>query len=164
MTADLYERITQQIIAAVEAGAGEYRMPWNSGGAIGTPMNAVSGRSYRGVNTLLLWAAASQAGYGTGEWATYRQWAARGARVRKGQRATTVLLWKPVDRRSAAEEGDSAERRLVARAFQVFNADQVDGHLPRKRDLTEGARIAAAEAFVAAQPAVIWARQRHCLL
>lgn len=26
---DLYQRVTDQIIAAIEAGAGEYRMPWN---------------------------------------------------------------------------------------------------------------------------------------
>ena len=28
--ADVYARITAQIVAAIEAGAGEYRMPWHA--------------------------------------------------------------------------------------------------------------------------------------
>ena len=35
---DIYERVTNQIIAAIEAGAGEYRMLWHhDGSAITTP-------------------------------------------------------------------------------------------------------------------------------
>ena len=38
---DIYERVTNQIIAAIEVGAGEYRMPWHhDGSAITTPVNA----------------------------------------------------------------------------------------------------------------------------
>ena len=58
-TTHLFERITQQIIAAIEAGAGPCQMPWHRwGGWTAQPVNAISGRSYRGTNTLLLWAAA----------------------------------------------------------------------------------------------------------
>ena len=28
-TSDIYERITNEIVAAIEAGAGTYRMPWH---------------------------------------------------------------------------------------------------------------------------------------
>ena len=56
---DIYERVTSQIIAAIEAGAGEYRMPWHhDGSAITTPVNVASRKGYRGVNILSLWAAA----------------------------------------------------------------------------------------------------------
>ncbi|HPB22835.1 MAG TPA: ArdC family protein, partial [Novosphingobium sp.] len=31
--ADVYSRITTQIVAAIEAGAGDWRMPWHHDGA-----------------------------------------------------------------------------------------------------------------------------------
>ncbi len=46
-------------------------MPWHRSSGNSTPLNAMSGRPSRGINTLLLWAAAAEAGYSTGEWATY---------------------------------------------------------------------------------------------
>ena len=46
---DIYERVTSQIIAAIEAGADQYRMPWHhDGSAITTPVNVASqGLSWR---------------------------------------------------------------------------------------------------------------------
>jgi antirestriction protein ArdC len=65
--ADIYTRITAEIIAAVEAGAGECRMPWHHDGAsTARPTNVASGKRYRGINTLVLWAAAARAGYTQG--------------------------------------------------------------------------------------------------
>jgi hypothetical protein len=49
-------------------------------------------KPYRGINTVCLWAAAQAKGYERGEWATYQQWQERGAQVRKGEKATTVVL------------------------------------------------------------------------
>ncbi|MGZ8282293.1 MAG: ArdC-like ssDNA-binding domain-containing protein, partial [Allosphingosinicella sp.] len=38
--ADIYTRITAEIIAAIEAGAGQWRMPWHhDGGSIARPTN-----------------------------------------------------------------------------------------------------------------------------
>ena len=58
--ADIYQRITDQIPAAIEAGAGEWRMPWHPGAdraMPALPVNAVTRKPYRGVNTVVLWAA-----------------------------------------------------------------------------------------------------------
>lgn len=56
---DIYERVTHAIVAAIERGGTRYRMPWHHDGApTSRPVNAVSGKGYRGANTLLLWAAA----------------------------------------------------------------------------------------------------------
>ena len=55
-TQDIYERVTQQIIEAMERGVGSYRMPWHVTGAdCFAPVNVVSRRPYRGINVLLLW-------------------------------------------------------------------------------------------------------------
>lgn len=44
---DLYQRVTNQIIAAIEAGAGKYRMPWNprlcDGASVRIPHNPIGG-------------------------------------------------------------------------------------------------------------------------
>ena len=48
---EIYERITRQIVEAIEAGAEKFRMPWHVTGAeCWAPANAASGRAYRGVN------------------------------------------------------------------------------------------------------------------
>jgi antirestriction protein ArdC len=160
MRTDLYQSITQQIIDAIEAGASAatYQLPWHCNAETSTPINAISRRRYRGVNTLLLWAAAGQAGYPTGEWATYRQWDAAGAQVRKGERATVVLLWKAVGSGDDDAESDAArlQHRTLARAFYVFNVAQVDGHHSRRTELPAAVRNEQADAFFAAQPAVVW--------
>jgi antirestriction protein ArdC len=155
---DIYERVTSQIIAAIEAGAGEYRMPWHhDGSAITTPVNVTSRKAYRGVNVIALWAAAHAAGYPAGIWGTYRQWQTLGAQVRKGERGHLVVFWKIADRHGEAEAQDGDEdrdepaRRLFARGYTVFNCAQVDGYTPPEMPvLLEAERIAHAERFCAA--------------
>ena len=78
--ADIYTRITAEIIAAIEAGAGQWKMPWHhDGSAISRPTNVGSERRYRGVNVIALWITAQAAGYASGVWGTYRQWLAADA-------------------------------------------------------------------------------------
>ncbi len=155
---DVYEDVTNAIIAAIERGAGRYRMPWHHDGALASrPVNAVSGKPYRGANTLLLWAAAETAGYDSGRWATYRGWASRGAQVRKGAKATTVIFWKTFrgddeDSDKASEEvtNEHHRARFMARCYSVFNSAQVESDLPPKYSrLSETERHAGADAFFA---------------
>jgi len=155
--ADVYTRITAEIIAAVEVGAGECRMPWHHDGAsTARPTNVASGKRYRGINTLVLWAAAARAGCTQGLWGTYRAWHAVGAQVRRGERATTVVLWKEaVSRSEEAEDGGDGDdngcrrRPMFARAFSVFNVAQTDGYEPPPVPvLPESERLQHAEAFI----------------
>jgi antirestriction protein ArdC len=152
--ADVYTRVTEAIIAAIENGAGNWRMPWHHTGAdVTRPTNIASGNASRGINTVSLWASAYVSGYSSGIWGTYRQWQDRGAQVRKGEQASLGVLWKEV-RAKGDETGaddDSDHRRLFARAFSLFNIDQVDGYAPEpKAVLPEAERLAHAEAFIAA--------------
>lgn len=152
--ADVYTRITDQIAAAVEAGAGACRMPWHHDGqSTSRPVNLASRRTYRGVNVLALWIVADAAGYTNGLWGTYRQWLAQGAQVRKGERGTTVVLWKQSGSQSDDDLGGDDERpgrRVFAHAFTVFNVAQVDGYVIEVLDeRTEPERFAHADAFIA---------------
>jgi antirestriction protein ArdC len=153
--ADVYTRITAEIIAAIEQGAGEWRAPWfHDGTSVARPTNVASGKGYRGINTVALWLAAMAAGYGDGLWGTYRQWQDAGAQVRKGERSTTVVLWKQIASSEPADDDndgdDGGHRRMFARAFSVFNVAQVDGYESPPTDvLPESERLADAEAFIA---------------
>jgi len=165
---DVYQSITDKVIAAIEAGlsGGRCEMPWNSRlcGGDSMPTNAVGGYGYRGVNVLALWLAQAAAGYPTGEWATYRQWQSRGCQVRKGEKGTMTVFFKPVTWRgddadsSDSEDGETGGRRgLIARAAFVFNAAQVDGYTSKAvpAPVTEFERHAAAEALIEATGATI---------
>ncbi len=123
--ADVYSRVTAEIIAAIEQGAGEWRAPWfHNGSSIARPTNLSSGKRYRGINTLALWAAGFAAGYGDGLWGTYKQWQDAGAQVREGERSTTVVLWREIQasRQADKEDDDDDHRRMFARAFSEHRA------------------------------------------
>ena len=133
--ADIYQRVTDSIVAAIEAGAGKWQMPWHSGAdglAPVLPVNVTTGRPYRGVNTVVLWASAQEQAYGSAVWGTYRQWQERGAQVRKSEQASPVVFWKITERGESDDSSDDQEdnrggRRFFARGYSVFNAAQVDG-------------------------------------
>ncbi len=160
--ADVYARITAEIIAAIEKGVGGENAPWRApwhhdGSAAFRPSNIVSGKHYRGVNVLALWAASEARGYATGQWGTYRQFAERGAQVRKGERASLVVFWKTSgadpSEDGASDDGERAEgkRRFFARGYSVFNVAQVDGYEPEAQVmLDETERHTRADAFIAA--------------
>lgn len=150
---DVYERVTAQIIEAIEKGSAEFRMPWHSSGPrFYEPMNAASKKRYRGINVIALWAAAEAREYESGLWATYKQWSELGAQVRKGEQGTCIVLWKAVDRARGLNDNGEAEsdKFFLARGFSVFNAAQVDGYrIAEPAALSEVERIEQAERFFA---------------
>jgi antirestriction protein ArdC len=153
---DIHQHITNQIVAAIERGAGEFRLPWHTGGAILSPKNVESKKAYRGVNIVALWAASEQRGFSSGIWGTYRQWAQAGAQVRKGEKSSYVVFYKEIQVGDDTAEGDESGKRLFARATPVFAAEQVDGYeLPVIANPTPMQPVVAAEAFVTATGASI---------
>ena len=153
---DIHQYVTDSIVAAIEAGAGETEMPWNRAGVATTmPINVSTGKPYNGVNVLMLWAEAEAKGYDSGTWGTYKQWQEKEAQVRKGEKSTSIVFYKELPARDTAED-EEEDKRFVIRSFRVFNADQVDGwkepDLPTE-DLTQ--RLDAVEAFIAATGAEI---------
>lgn len=137
---DVYTAITSQIITAIEAGADNPQMPWHSSGSIiERPINVASGKAYRGVNTVALWASAYCQHFDAGLWGTYRQWQDRGAQVRKGEKSSLIIFYKDLvpgeAETSASDAEDRDQRRFIARASHVFNVAQVDGYISDEPDL-----------------------------
>lgn len=151
-------RITQEIIARLEAGTKPWVQPWREG-AVSRPLRAC-GIPYRGMNVFWLWMVADMRGYASPYWMTYNQAQGLGAQVRKHEKATIAIFYKNYTKEvEAPETGEkSDEARWVLKAYPVFNADQVEG-LPERfhpvvaLDLIEPAgREAELDAFFAAIP------------
>ena len=159
---DVYQSITNQIIAAIEAGTGDVKMPWHRSGFNQTrPVNISSTKPYQGINIISLWAAAMNGGYNNGLWGTYRQWQEAGAQVRKGEKSSFIVFYKQFENDEANDKEEQSERRMfMARASRVFNVAQVEGYeLPDQPGPTENlvTRIASVEEFIGRTGAIIYA-------
>lgn len=156
---DIHQTVTNKIIAAIEAGAGDWKMPWHRpGGAFTVPSNVATGNSYRGINIISLWVEAEIAGFARPIWGTYRQWKEAGAQVRKGEKGSLVVFYKPIEGDDDSDDDTaSPQRKLLARASHVFNAAQVDGYQMKpeapRADLTE--RLDHVDRFIAATGAAV---------
>lgn len=129
------QQITDQILSALKQGTPPWRRPWSSDANSGSPANAVSGRSYSGVNPLLLSIAAERFGFSSRWWGTYRQWQALGGQVQArpssvpaGKWGTTIVFCKPLTKTKQRRDGSETEETFWSlRSFTVFNIEQVTG-------------------------------------
>jgi antirestriction protein ArdC len=129
---DVYEEVTNQIVALLEAGTRPWSPRWASGAA-SLPLRH-EGTAYRGINILLLWSAAMTRGYTNPYWMTYRQAHELGGQVRKGEKGNLVVhagTFTPKDdeadqRPAEGEDGEDRARHYLKR-YIVFNVEQIDG-------------------------------------
>lgn len=132
---DVYKAVTDTIIAELEKGAAPWVKPWKTL-SVNSPYNAITKRNYNGINALLLWIEAQNKGYESGAWLTYKQAKEAGGHVRKGEKSTLVVLWKPFEVKETDEvTGEEVTTtKLFLRSYNVFNVSQCE-NLPKS--LTE---------------------------
>ena len=94
------------------------------------PVNANTGKTYRGINVVSLWADAQMRDFPYAVWASYKQWHEIGAQVRKGEKSALVVFYKEFEVDPTPEDEHDDGKRFVAKASHVFNAAQVDGYTP----------------------------------
>lgn len=163
---DLYQDVTDRILALLDQGVVPWRSPILSSGPAGWPRNLESDRPYRGVNVFLLALTAWERGYASPTWLTFNQARARGGSVRKGEKSTLVVFWK-LYKTTDQKTGEPAEVPVL-RHFRVFNTEQCDGidapalPTPQRAEFTP---IGAAEAIVRGYtggPAITHGGHRAC--
>ena len=132
--ADIYTRITNQIIADLENGVRPWVKPWHSDHAadrITRPLRH-NGEPYSGINILSLWSSATVQGFTSPTWMTYKQALELKANVRKGQRGSLVVYANKITRTEENENGDEIERAIpFLKGYTVFNVEQIEG-LPER--------------------------------
>jgi antirestriction protein ArdC len=118
---EIRSRVTARIMEALKAGTPPWRRPWRESADMGFPTNALTKKSYRGINVLLLQAQ----GFASKHWATYQQWQNIGGQVMKGERATKIVFYKPFSKSVINDDGEEEkEDFFVLREYSVFNAEQ----------------------------------------
>ena len=69
---DVYQAVTDRILAALDEGIVPWHKPWKSIGR-GGPASLASGKEYRGINVFILTLEAFQRGYSSRYWVTFKQ-------------------------------------------------------------------------------------------
>lgn len=116
-TNDIYQQVTDRIVASLEQGTAPWLKPWaaNKCGAVG-PYNAATGRPYNGINWLVL---------GEGGWLTFKQAKELGGSVRKGEKGTAIVFWSF----PKIKDAETGEEKVVpfAKGYTVFAVEQCEG-------------------------------------
>jgi len=137
------ETVATRLIQQLEQGTAPWLKPWEPGQRF-LPYNAVTGKTYQGLNVINLMTVAAQQGYEDSRWLTYKQALAVGAQVRKGEHGTGIQFWQTTRQVPAVDEdgnpvlNDKGEQEMktirlatpFVRSAVVFNAAQVDGLAP----------------------------------
>jgi antirestriction protein ArdC len=159
---DLYQVITDKVIALLEAGTVPWQRPWNQ---YGLARNYATGHVYTGINAFLLNFFPS---FDVPVYLTYKQAQALGGQVRKGAKAETVYffktLYKDADGKNLKpaqiaqlQSGEKLVKAIpMPRTFHLFNIADVDGidfEIPELSD-NPNAPIEACDNFVANLQAV----------
>jgi hypothetical protein len=95
---DVYQIITDRILALLDAGVNPWRKPWHAA-AWKPPQNLLSRRPYRGVNVLLL----GLSPYSSPYWVSFKQALQAGGSVKKGEKASLAVFWKLYDKTDKAD-------------------------------------------------------------
>lgn len=130
------EDLAQAFVTALNQG----QLPWQKCWSQALPMNAVTGKNYRGVNALMLSFHGDKRKYTDTRWCTYRQAQEKGWQVRKGEKGVKVeywacydtkekklLSWDDVHQKLKADPDYQENLQLRCRTYTVFNGEQMDG-------------------------------------
>lgn len=114
MCKDLYQEITDRIMAELESGKIPWNKPWV---AAGQAISHATGKAYSLLNQMLLGR--------PGEYLTFKQVQAEGGKVKKGEKSSMVVFWKWIEQ----EDEETGEKREIPflRYFNVFHIDQCEG-------------------------------------
>lgn len=136
---DLIQGTAERMLDLMKQGTIPWRRPWNDpnapqNGSINGPWNPVSGKAYRGSNTLVLRGAQLVHGYEDSRWLTFKQGLSVGAQVRRGEKGQQIAYWD-FSKTAKAQDGEQPAVQGIEKGYRgpsvfvatVFNASQIDG-------------------------------------
>ncbi len=141
---DYHADFADKIIEQIKEQRAPFQKPWKPGER-SLPENLRTGERYRGGNSLRLSVEAQLRGYTDTRWGTYRQIAADGGHVKRGEKGTKILFFsrqkvvRAKDEQGQPKQTPDGEpvytrvetNRSYAKVYTVFNAEQTDGLPPR---------------------------------
>ena len=162
MRNDVYQRVTDKIVAELERGVRPWLKPWNAEHAAGRITRPLRGNlvPYNGINILMLWAEAMEKGFAAPIWMTFKQALEHGGCVRKGEKGSLVVYASSITRTETDPATGEEQERVIPfmKGYTVFNVEQIDGLPPQfyavaEQQIEPVLRIARADQFFAATKA-----------
>ena len=141
MANNVYQMITDRIIAELEKGVIPWAKPWT--GVRSGAYSRSTGRPYSILNQMILGK--------PGEYLTFNQVRQAGGTVRKGEKAAFVVFWKPLPVTEKTKDGKEVTTIVpFLRFFNVFHIDQCENVEPKYKeaDLKPADPIAEAESVI----------------
>lgn len=141
MANNVYQMITDRIIAELEKGVIPWAKPWT--GVRSGAYSRSTGRPYSILNQMILGR--------PGEYLTFNQVRQAGGTVRKGEKAAFVVFWKPLPVTEKTKDGKEVTTIVpFLRFFNVFHIDQCENVEPKYKeaDLKPADPIAEAESVI----------------
>jgi antirestriction protein ArdC len=127
---DVYNQVTDRIVAELQAGVRPWIQPWTSShgaGEVSRPLR-FNGLPYRGINVVLLWLSALHRHYVSPLWMTYKQAIELDGQVRRGETGSLVVYADRFTRRELNDKGEREETEIpFLKTYTVFNSEQIDG-------------------------------------
>lgn len=114
---DVYQIVTDRIIALLEKGTIPWQKPWRDSGM---PMNLITKRPYRGINFWLL----LSLDYAQNLFLTWDQLKKIGGSVKQGEHGHPVIFWKTRVAKEVPEGEEQRKQVPLLRYYKVFNVAQ----------------------------------------
>lgn len=118
------EKLQGKVIELVLNNNAPWTKPWGANCAKGLPVNALTGKAYRGCNVMLLLSTP----FTSRGWMTFKQVSSIGGKVKKGARATDIFFFTTIQKEK--EDVKTGEKVVVdipcLKNFKVFNLEQVE--------------------------------------
>ena len=125
---DVRRDLAEALLAHIDNGTAPWQKQWDPSVGDDTPINAVTGKRYRGINNF--WLMLNQPDSDP-RWCTFKQAQANEWKIRKGSHGTTVEKWLVVEKSKEIDvDGEIAtldEKQLIVRFYTVFHASQIEG-------------------------------------
>lgn len=137
--ANVYQMVTERIIAELEKGVIPWEKPWT--GVRAGAFNRVSKRPYSLLNQMLL--------KHTGEYATFKQWSELGGKIKKGEKSEIIVFWKITEIEEENKDNEKVKKNIaILRYYNVFHISQVEGVKPLESPFPEVEPIEEADRII----------------
>lgn len=134
------DEMLDTLLSCIEHNSQAWEKGWiNLDSAI--PFNAISNKSYNGVNALYLYLVGQKNGYADPRWVTFNQAKELGASIKKGEKGSDIFFWSKYDKATKKPYTDDTVKGMseeetrqyldenvcrVLKYYTVFNAEQCD--------------------------------------
>ena len=131
---EVYQQITDTVLKYLENPNTNisWQKQWRH--FAGNNHRSILNRPYKGINQLLCGIQADRNNYQSKKWATFKQWNSMGHRIKKGETALQIIMFKKVNKIEMIKTNNDnkpiEEKKTynLLKTYMVFNGSQVENY------------------------------------